>query len=103
MTNLEVHHNEFRGRGGHAAPNVREYLEKPAPSRLPRELLCPLVRPTPAVVNPPREKGAVWVAPKLVAQIAYQEWTADERLRQPVYLGLRDDKKASEVLLPGGK
>ena len=62
-----------------------------------------LARPTPAVTNPPREKGAVWIAPKLVAQIAYQEWTADERLRQPVYLGLRDDKKAGEVVLPGGK
>ena len=65
--------------------------------------LRPLARPTPAVANPPREKGAVWVAPKLVAQVAYQEWTADERLRQPVYLGLRDDKKASEVVMPGGK
>jgi bifunctional non-homologous end joining protein LigD len=62
-----------------------------------------LARPTPAVANPPREKGAVWVAPKLVAQVAYQEWTADERLRQPVYLGLRDDKKASEVVMPGEK
>jgi bifunctional non-homologous end joining protein LigD len=65
--------------------------------------LRPLARPTAAVANPPREKGAVWVAPKLVAQVAYQEWTADERLRQPVYLGLRDDKKASEVVMPGGK
>jgi bifunctional non-homologous end joining protein LigD len=65
--------------------------------------LRPLVRETPAVTNPPREKGAVWIAPKLVAQVAYQEWTADERLRQPVYLGLRDDKKASEVVMPGGK
>ena len=57
--------------------------------------LAPLARKSPPFVNPPREKGATWVAPKLVAQIAYQEWTADERLRQPVYLGLRDDKKAS--------
>jgi bifunctional non-homologous end joining protein LigD len=65
--------------------------------------LRPLARLTPAVANPPREKGAVWVAPKLVAQVAYQEWTADERLRQPVYLGLRDDKKASEVVMPGGQ
>lgn len=65
--------------------------------------LRPLARPTPAVANPPREKGAVWVAPKLVAQIAYQEMTADERLRQPVYLGLRDDKRSAEVIMPGGK
>jgi bifunctional non-homologous end joining protein LigD len=65
--------------------------------------LRPLARKMPPVKNPPREKGAVWVAPKLVAQIAFHELTADGRLRQPVYLGLRDDKKPSEVVLPGGK
>ncbi len=65
--------------------------------------LRPLARKTPVVANPPRERGAVWVEPRLVAQISFHEWTADERLRQPVYLGLRDDKKPSEVVLPGGK
>jgi bifunctional non-homologous end joining protein LigD len=65
--------------------------------------LRPLARKMPPVKNPPREKGAVWVAPKLVAQIAFHEFTADERLRQPVYLGLRDDKNPAEVVLPGGK
>ena len=65
--------------------------------------LRPLARKKPPVMDPPREKGAVWVKPKLVAQIAYQEWTADERLRQPVYLGLRDDKRPAEVVVPGGK
>ena len=65
--------------------------------------LRPLVRKAAPVQNPPREKRAVWVAPKLVAQIAFHEWTADERLRQPVYLGLRDDKNPAEVILPGGK
>jgi len=60
----------------------------------------PLVRATAPFSAPPREKGAVWLAPKLVAQVAFQEWTDDGRLRQPVFLGLRDDKKASEVRLP---
>ena len=50
--------------------------------------------------NPPREKGAVWLAPKLVAQVNFQEWTDDGKLRQPVFLGLRDDKKAEECVLP---
>lgn len=49
------------------------------------------------VVNPPRERDVTYLEPKLVAQIAYQEWTADLKLRQPVFLGLRDDKKAEEV------
>ena len=60
----------------------------------------PLVRPTPPFVDPPREKGAVWLEPRLVAQIAFQEWTNDLKLRQPVFLGLRDDKRPEECVLP---
>jgi bifunctional non-homologous end joining protein LigD len=63
--------------------------------------LRPLVSVRPAVVDPPREKGVVFVAPQLIAQISFQEWTADRKLRQPVFLGLRDDKRPQEVLLPG--
>ena len=60
----------------------------------------PLARKESPFVAAPREKGATWLAPKLVAQIAFQEWTDDQKLRQPVFLGLRDDKKPSEVRLP---
>jgi bifunctional non-homologous end joining protein LigD len=60
----------------------------------------PLIRRRPALVDPPREKGATFVAPRLVAQISFQEWTADGKLRQPVFLGLRDDKRPQEVLFP---
>ena len=38
-----------------------------------------------------------WVQPKLVAQVRYTEMTDDGRLRHPAYLGLRDDKVASDV------
>ena len=41
---------------------------------------------------------AHWVRPDLVAQIRFTEWTADQKLRHPVYLGLRDDKSASDVI-----
>jgi bifunctional non-homologous end joining protein LigD len=44
----------------------------------------------------PRIAGATWVKPRLVAQIAYAEWTADGKLRQPAFLGLRIDKKPEE-------
>jgi bifunctional non-homologous end joining protein LigD len=60
----------------------------------------PLVVSRPPFVEPPREKNTTWLAPRLVAQIAFQEWTADRKLRQPVFLGLRDDKKPSECILP---
>jgi bifunctional non-homologous end joining protein LigD len=46
---------------------------------------------------------AHWVRPELVAQVRFTEWTADRKLRHPVYLGLRDDKRANEVTAPHGK
>lgn len=45
---------------------------------------------------PPRVSDATWVRPSLVAQVAYAEWTADGKLRQPAFLGLRADKKPEE-------
>jgi bifunctional non-homologous end joining protein LigD len=46
---------------------------------------------------------AHWVKPKLVAEIKFGEWTHDGLLRQPVYLGLRVDKRPKEcVRLPAG-
>jgi bifunctional non-homologous end joining protein LigD len=45
-----------------------------------------------------RERGVTWAEPRLVAQIGFAEWTRDGRLRHPRYLGLRDDKEASEVV-----
>ncbi|MDP9338954.1 MAG: non-homologous end-joining DNA ligase [Acidobacteriota bacterium] len=60
----------------------------------------PLVRKQSAFVDPPRDRDVTFLYPKLVAQISYQEWTADKKLRQPVFLGLRDDKGAQEVRMP---
>jgi bifunctional non-homologous end joining protein LigD len=65
------------------------------------EKFQPLVRKRPALIDPPSEKGATYLAPHLVAQIAYEEMTADKKLRQPVFLGLRDDKSAKECFSPG--
>jgi bifunctional non-homologous end joining protein LigD len=44
----------------------------------------------------PPIREATWVRPKLVAQLIYAEWTADGKLRQPAFLGLRTDKEPSE-------
>jgi len=45
----------------------------------------------------PRFRKAVWVKPELVCQVRFTEWTADGKLRHPVFLGLRDDKDPLEV------
>jgi DNA ligase D-like protein (predicted ligase) len=44
----------------------------------------------------PRE--ATWIRPELVGEFGFSEWTRDGKLRHPRYLGLRDDKLASEVV-----
>ena len=44
---------------------------------------------------------AHWVRPDLVAQIRFTEWTSDGLLRQPVYLGMRTDKRAKDVRRDG--
>ena len=43
-------------------------------------------------------KGVHWAEPRLVAQVAFTEWTRDGQLRHPRYLGLRTDKKATDVV-----
>jgi bifunctional non-homologous end joining protein LigD len=39
-----------------------------------------------------------WVKPMLVCQIKFTDWTRDDRLRQPVFLGIKEDKSATEVM-----
>jgi len=60
----------------------------------------PLVTETPPTTDKMPGKSLVFLKPRLVAQISYQELTADRKLRQPVFLGLRADKAASDVTLP---
>jgi bifunctional non-homologous end joining protein LigD len=43
-------------------------------------------------------KRCHWVQPKLVCQLKFTEWTRDDRLRHPVFLGLREDKSALDVV-----
>ena len=62
------------------------------------KLLKPLETPaSPFKTKPNTNERPHWVRPALVAQIKFTEWTADGKLRHPVYLGLRDDKKAEMV------
>jgi ATP-dependent DNA ligase len=72
-----------------------------------RRRLDPLARKTlPLSVLPPRKtrfgsplvlSRVHWVEPKVVAEITYLTWTADNLLRHTVYVGLREDKPADQV------
>jgi bifunctional non-homologous end joining protein LigD len=48
-------------------------------------------------ITPSMMRKMHWVKPKFVAQIKFAEWTRDEKLRQPVFLGLREDKGPHQV------
>lgn len=47
-------------------------------------------------------RAVTWVRPELVAQVRFTEWTDDGLLRHPVFLGLRTDKAAKDVVRESG-
>jgi bifunctional non-homologous end joining protein LigD len=49
-------------------------------------------------ITPSMIKKIQWINPKFVAEIKFAEWTRDGKLRAPVFIGLREDKKPSEVI-----
>jgi bifunctional non-homologous end joining protein LigD len=60
--------------------------------------MAPLTRKTPAVeVERTAARGVTWLTPKLVAEIAFAEFTAEGRVRHASFVGLRSDKPAKAV------
>ena len=91
----------FDERGAlHYAGKVGTGYTEPMLALLARKL-APLRRPTSPFVDAPRAVAArtTWVRPVLVAQVRYNEMTEAGILRQPSFLGLRDDKAARDVRL----
>lgn len=67
-----------------------------------REALAPMETQACPFDPPPARAwtgaGRHWVAPRLVAEVAFSEWTDDGRLRHPSFQGLRADKLPTEVV-----
>jgi bifunctional non-homologous end joining protein LigD len=79
----------YAGRVGSGLDDrAREALAR----RLARRPTSPFASPVPRLPDP------VWVEPDVVAEVRFSEWTTDGVLRQPVFLGLRDDKSPHEVV-----
>lgn len=63
------------------------------------KLMQPLkTKDCPFVERPKTNEPVQWIKPKLVAQVKFAEWTADRRMRHPIFLGLRQDKKPEECV-----
>ena len=52
---------------------------------------CPFAK------QPRTNERAHWVRPDVVVEVKFNEWTADGKLRQPIFVGLRDDKDPRDV------
>jgi bifunctional non-homologous end joining protein LigD len=61
------------------------------------KLMQPLkTKHSPFVDAPKTNEPVQWLKPKLVAEVKFSEWTADYRLRHPVFIGLREDKQPKD-------
>jgi bifunctional non-homologous end joining protein LigD len=64
-----------------------------------RAKLDPLATPrSPFAEEPPSSMPVTWVEPRLICEVKFTEWTAEGLMRHPVFLGLREDKSAREVV-----
>ncbi|HEY2391411.1 MAG TPA: DNA ligase D [Candidatus Angelobacter sp.] len=67
------------------------------------ETIEPLVTKKAVLSDVPRDVGEVtWVKPELVCTVRFTSWTHDNRLRAPVFLGLRDEVDPEEVVRETG-
>jgi len=61
--------------------------------------LAPLVTARSPFAREPRTNMPVtWVEPRLICEVKFSEWTAEGLMRHPVFIGLREDKSAREVV-----
>jgi len=66
-----------------------------------KKMLDRIGRPTKPFETIPRDAGlrrAIWAEPKLLGEVAFTEWTDENVIRHPSFQGLREDKKATEVI-----
>lgn len=60
--------------------------------------LEPLIqKKSPFQCDPHLKESIIWVKPKLICEVSFAEWTKEGRMRQPIFRGMRTDKKAKEI------
>jgi bifunctional non-homologous end joining protein LigD len=63
------------------------------------ELQALVIKDCPFAKCPKGNMPVTWVAPQLVCEIKFTEWTKESIARHPIFMGLRSDKKAKEVII----
>jgi bifunctional non-homologous end joining protein LigD len=67
-------------------------------TRVGRLLRARATSSSPFLTPPPANEKPHWVRPELIARVKFAEWTSEGYLRQPIYLGLRDDLSPQDVI-----
>jgi bifunctional non-homologous end joining protein LigD len=62
-----------------------------------RRLVALERKTSPFVMKPRTNERAHWVRPRVIVEVKFNEWTADGKLRQPIFVGIRDDKAPADV------
>src|SRR5207302_1960964 len=91
----------YRGRKLICAGKVGAGFDNDTLHRLSRNLAKLETPISPFEDNGLPRRGVHWVRPKLVAQVAFTEWTREDKLRHPRFLGLREDKRPQDVVREG--
>ena len=88
----------YEGGKLHWAGNVGTGFDQKTLSAVYARLKPLVTQKCPFAERPVPDRGLTWVKPELVCQVKFTEWTEDRRLRAPVFLGLRNDVGAPEVV-----
>jgi len=92
---LAVH----EGKGWRYVGRVGTGFDRPTLKSLHAKLLPLITDSKPVPEKVPDAAKTTWVKPKLVAEVKFTEWTSKGEMRHPVFLGLRTDKKATDVVM----
>ncbi|HEY2807811.1 MAG TPA: DNA ligase D [Steroidobacteraceae bacterium] len=87
----------WRGQSLEYAGHVGSGLDEALIAQLLRRAGPLVVKRSPFAVDPPLHRPTIWLEPKIVAEVAFSEWTPDGALRAPVFVRLRDDIAARSV------
>jgi bifunctional non-homologous end joining protein LigD len=90
---LGVYKNKELTYAGHTGGGFTHDLLKET-----KERLTPyIIKDCPFKHKPRTNAPVTWLKPSLLCEVKFQEWTDDGHMRQPIFLGLREDKKPVEV------
>ena len=88
----------FEGKNLRYAGHVGSGLEDESIAALLKRAAHLTRKSSPFAEVPPRHRPTTWLKPELVAEVTYSEWTPAGALRAPVFLRLRDDVNAADVV-----